>query len=60
MVVELHEQNMALLDATAINVNANVNANGGVNVNGVVNINGAVQVNGGAVATVVVAVAVLI
>lgn len=60
MVVEMHEQNMALLDATAVNVNVNLNTNGGVNVNGVVNVNGAVQVNGGAVATVVVAVAVLI
>jgi len=60
MVVEMHEQNMAVLDATAINANINANVNANVNINGVTNINGALQVNGAAVGTVVVAVAVLI
>ena len=60
MVVEMHEQNMAVLDATAVNANVNANANANVNVNGLVNVNAATQVNGAAVATVVVAVAVLI
>jgi hypothetical protein len=52
--------NAVTLDATAVNANVNLNANAAVNTNGAVNINGALQVNGAAVATVVVAVAVLI
>jgi hypothetical protein len=58
--IETNDRNVAVLDATAVNANVNVNANVQANVNAEVNVNGAVQVNGAAVATVVVAVAVLI
>lgn len=58
--IELNEQNLGVLDATAVNANVNVNANVQANVNADVNVNAAAQVNGAAVATVVVAVAVLI
>lgn len=58
--IEMNDNNLAVLDATAVNANVNVNANVQANVNADTNINAALQVNGAAVATVVVAVAVLI
>jgi hypothetical protein len=54
------QNEVELFSTDPVNANVNVNANANVNVNGDVNVNGALQVNGAAVATVVVAVAVLI
>lgn len=57
---EVSPPGVIILDATAVNANVNVNANVQANVNVQANINADMQVNGAAVATVVVAVAVLI